>query len=193
MADEAQRSVTRPDGTEPSRPPVAAGGRDGIHPVAAGGEARAGQLSAGVLGAFSLVGGLLWILLNLHSPRPVVDVAVGVVLAAGGLVLLMPHRARLPAKPTWVVAGAAALAGTAAGLAVGSSALGGMYAYVQYRGFPFGWLSRGGIADDPATARQLASVDPWNVNVLPLIGGALVWAYAGILIFVLVRRVRGRR
>jgi hypothetical protein len=193
MADEAQRSVTRPDGTEPARTPVAAGGRDGIHPVAAGGEARAGQLSAGVLGAFSLVGGLLWILLNLHSPRPVVDVAVGVVLAAGGLVLLMPHRVRLPAGRTWAVAGAAALVGGAAGLAAHSAALGGMYAYVERRGFPFAWLSRGGVADDPDTARRLAATDAWNVNVLPLIGDVLVWAYAGILIFALVRRLRGVR
>jgi hypothetical protein len=189
MADEAPRAVTQPDDAGAAPDPAA--------PDPAAGGARAGQFWAGVLGAFSLVAGLTWILLNVQGSRPsaavAIDVAVGVVLAAGGLVLLMPHRARLPAKPTWVVAGAAALAGTAAGLAVGSSALGGMYAYVQYRGFPFGWLSRGGIADDPATARQLASVDPWNVNVLPLIGGALVWAYAGILIFVLVRRVRGRR
>ncbi len=179
MADEAQRSVTQPDSTTAHAP--------------TGDTARAGQFWAGVLGAFSLVGGLTWILLNLHSPRPVVDITVGVVLAAGGLVLLMPHRVRLPARTTWAVAGAAALVGAVAGLAVRSSALGGMYAYVERRGFPFAWLTRGGVADDPDTARQLAATDAWNVNVLPLIGDVFVWAYAGILIFALVRRLRHDR
>ena len=178
MADEAQRGVTR------SGPGGAAAG-DG-----AGEDPRAGQFWAGVFGAFSLVGGLTWILLNLHSPRPAADIATGVVLAAGGLVLLMPHRVRLPARIAWAVAGAAALAGAFAGLVARSTALAGMYAYVERRGFPFAWLERGGIADDPATARQLAAMDPWNVNVLPLVADAVVWAYAGLLILVLVRRGR---
>lgn len=181
MADEAQRSVTQPDST----------GADG--PAPTGEDPRAGQFWAGVLGAFSLVGGLTWILLNLHGPRPAVDIAVGVVLATGGLVLLMPHRVRLPARTTWAVATAAALVGAVAGLAVRSSALGGMYAYVERRGFPFEWLARGGVADDPDTAQRLAGMDAWNVNVLPLIGDGFVWAYAGILILVLVRRLRRGR
>ena len=184
MADEAQRSVTRPGDAGPP----------GATPPAAADEApRAAQFWAGVFGAFSLVGGLTWILLNLHGPRPVADIATGVILAAGGLVLLMPHRVRLPARPAWAVAAVAALAGAVAGLAVRSTAFGGMYAYVEQRGFPFAWLNRGGVADDPDTARQLAALDPWNVNVLPLIGDVVVWAYAGILVLVIVRRLRRGR
>ena len=178
MADEAHIDVTRP-------------GDPGDHP--AGDGPRAARLGAGLAGAVSLVGGLTLILLNLHGPRPAVDVAVGVVLAAGGLVLLMPHRVRLPTRASWTVAAAAALAGVLAGLVRHEALLGGMYAYVERRGFPYAWLSRGGVADDPATARQLAATDGWQVNVLPLIGDAVVWAYAGLLILVLVRRLRGDR
>jgi hypothetical protein len=187
MADEARRSVTQPDGADPAGATMA--GSDGDRAQGP----RTGQFLAGVLGAFTLVGGLLWILLNLHSPRPVVDIAAGAVLAAGGLVLLMPHRVRLPGGRTWAVAGAAALVGAVVGLVAHSVALGGMYAYVERRGFPFAWLTRGGVADDPETARQLAAMDAWNVNVLQLAGSVVVWAYAGILVLVLVRRLRGDR
>jgi hypothetical protein len=188
MADEVQRGVTQPDDAGAGSAPAL---------DRAGGDPRAGQFWIGVFGGFSLVAGLTWILLNAQGPRPAadiaVDVVVGAVLAAGGLVLMMPHRVRLPTRPAWLVAGAAAVLGSTAGLVVSSTSLAGIYAYVENRGFPFGWLTRGGIADDPATARQLASMDAWDVNVLPLIGGALVWAYAGILIFVLVRRLRAGR
>lgn len=183
MADERQRNVTQAGDVDPGAV------SDGEVP----GPRAAGQFAAGVFGGFSLVGGLTWILLNLHSPWPVTDIAVGLVLAAGGLVLLMPHRVHLPTRATWAAAVIAAAAGSVAGLAARSTELAGMYTYVERRGFPFGWLNRGGRADDPETARQLAAIDPWNVNVLPLIGDVVVWAYAGILIFVLVRHLRGRR
>ena len=80
-----------------------------------------GRVWSGLLtlvGAVSLVCGLTWVLLNLHGPEPFVDLATGVVLALGGLVLLMPHRIRLPGMATGIAAVVAGVGGTAAGIAV---------------------------------------------------------------------------
>lgn len=178
MAEERQRNVMQPGD---------------VDPATVGEGARAGQVCAVVFGAFSLVAGLTWILLNLHSPWPVTDIAVGVVLAVGGLVLLMPHRVHLPMRATLAAAVTAAVAGSVAGLAARSAAMAGMFAYVERRGFPFAWLNRGGVADEPEAARQAAATDAWNVNVLPLVGDLVVWAYAGILVLVLVRHLRRQR
>lgn len=149
-----------------------------------------GAALRGTLGALSLVGGLTWLLLNLHGPRFVTDVLVGVVLAAGGLVLLMPHRVRLRPVPSLLGAGAAALAGTAAGLLVSTSQLGGLYAYVTARGYPFHWVQRGAGATDPDTARRLADTARWQLDPVALIGDVLFWAYAGLLVLVAVDRAR---
>jgi hypothetical protein len=134
-------------------------------------EDRRGRLGRGLgaaLGGLSLVGGLTWMLLNLHGPQPVVDLAVGVVLALGGLVLLMPHRTRLPGRRTTLVAAVAGVVGAGAGLIGKAEHLCCMYTYIVERGFPFRWLTRGGIADDPATARTLAAGDGWHVDVAAL-------------------------
>jgi hypothetical protein len=152
---------------------------------------RAGGALLTVLGALSLVAGLTWLLLNLHSPHPAVDLAVGAVLVAGGLVLLLPHHIELPPLATTIAAGVAALAGTAAGLAGSSARVCCMFAYVVERGWPYPWLRRGGVAEDPDTARRLAQADRWNVDVTSLVTSLLLWAYVGILIVavaVLVRR-----
>jgi hypothetical protein len=146
----------------------------------------------GVLGAVTLVGGLTWLLLNLHGPQVVTDVLTGGVLAAGGLVLLMPHRVRL--RPvTGVAAGAAALVGTVAGLAVGASQTAGMYVYAAARGYPFHWVQRGGIADDPDTARRLAETSDWQVDVPAVLTNVLFWAFVGLLVTVAVDGVRQAR
>lgn len=157
---------------------------------------RSGRFWAWVLGAISLVGGLTWILLNLSPPVPAVDIAVGVVVALGGLVLLMPHRVRLPRRPGWLVALGTGVAGTVAGLLASSAAVCCMYAFVEGRGFPFTWLSRGAVADSPDVARSVTASTGWEVDVATLLLSVFVWAYLGILILTVVtllRRGRARR
>jgi hypothetical protein len=149
-----------------------------------------------LLGAVTLVGGLTWMLLNLHGPHRVLDVAAGTVLAAGGLVLLMPHRLRLPGALTAGAAALAALVGTAGGLAAGSAQVCCAFAYVVQHGWPFRWLDRGAVAGDAATARRLAHSAAWHVDAVPLVADLAVWAYAGMLIVVagvLIRRAMGQR
>ncbi len=145
-----------------------------------------------VLGALSLVGGLTWILLNLHVATAALDAAIGTVLAAGGLVLLMPHRIRLPRLVTAVVMTGSALGGTAAGLIVEKSRRCCEFAYVSERGWPFQWIHRGGFADDPETAFRLARSAGWSIDVVSLAVDLLVWSYAGLLL-VVIAVVIGRR
>jgi hypothetical protein len=143
----------------------------------------------GLLGALTLVGGLTWLLLNLHGTHPVLDTAVSLVLVAGGLVLLMPHRITLPRRVTGLTAAGAALAGTFAGLAA-TATQASTIAYVVARGWPFHWLQRGGIADDPDTARRIALAADWQVDGVALAADLLFWAYAGMLIVVVLVLVR---
>jgi hypothetical protein len=153
---------------------------------------RVGEL----VGAFTLVGGLTWVLLNLHGPHQALDVAVGTVLVLAGLVLLMPHRIRLPGTLTTGVVALAALVGTGAGLAAGAASACCTFAYLVQRGWPFKWLSRGGLADDAATARRLADSAGWHVDAISLAADLLVFAYAGMVIVavaVLIRRTAADR
>ena len=153
---------------------------------------RVGEL----LGLLTLVGGLTWVLLNLQGPHQVLDATVGTVLALGGLVLLMPHRIRLPAPLTSGAVVLAALVGTAAGLAVGAASTCCTFAYVMQRGWPFKWMSRGGLADDAATAQRLADSAGWHVDAISLAADLLVFAYAGLVIVavaVLIRRTAADR
>jgi hypothetical protein len=153
--------------------------------------AAAGRLVRWLAGALSLVGGLTWILVTTHAW---VDLAVGLVLAAAGLVLLMPHRIRLPRRLTALVMAGFALVGTAAGLAVLTERTCCSYAAIADRGWPFTWIQRGAIADDPVTAQRLADASNWNVDLVSLTANVVLWAYAGLLLVVigvLVRRARG--
>jgi len=151
---------------------------------------RAVAAVRGVLGAVSLVGGLTWILLNLGAPRPVTDMIVGVVLAAGGLVLLMPHRVRLPGRATAAATIAAALGGTLAGVIAESTQLGGMWAYMASRGWPSAWVSRAGLGGDAATARQVAEQSAWQVDAVNLAADLYFWAFVGLLLVVAAGLVR---
>jgi hypothetical protein len=139
-----------------------------------------------VLGALSLVGGLTWILLNLHVSTAALDAGVGAVLAAGGLVLLMPHRIRLPRRLTAIAMSGFALAGTAAGLTVESSRQCCEFAYITERGWPFHWASRGGLADDPETAMRLARSSAWSADLVSLAADLLIFSYVGLLLMVVV-------
>lgn len=152
------------------------------------------RAAVAVLGAFTLVGGLTWLLLNLQGPHPVVDLMVGAVLAAGGLVLLMPHRIRLPRFIGVAGAALAALVGTGAGLLSGSAELCCMYAYVATRGFPFQWVQRGASAETPETARSLALAADWQIDLVAVAVNLLFWGYAGLLTVVaLALATRARR
>lgn len=143
---------------------------------------RAGAAARQVLGAVSLVGGLTWILLNVGAPRPLRDMIVGAVLAVGGLVLLMPHRVPLPGRAAAATTIAAAVGGTIAGSIAESAQLGGMWAYVMSRGWPFAWISRGGTADDAVTARQVAEQAGWQVDAVNLAADLYFWALVGVLL-----------
>jgi hypothetical protein len=152
---------------------------------------RAGAVVRGLLGAVSLVGGLTWILLNLDAPHPVTDLIVGVVLAAGGLVLLMPHRVALPGRATAAATAGAAVAGTLAGCLSESTRLGGTFVYLASRGWPSAWISRAGLGGDPATARQVAEQSGWQIDAVNLAADVYFWAFAGLLLVaaaVLARR-----
>jgi hypothetical protein len=146
-----------------------------------------------LLGAFTLVGGLTWILVNLTGPNPVLDLVLGLVLAAGALVMLMPHRIRLPRRLTLVAVVGVGLVGTVAGLVVKTTQTCCAYAYVVDRGWPFRWVERGAVAGDPDTASRLARSADWHVDLVSVGGNLLLWAYGGMLlvvIAVLVRRAR---
>ncbi|MEV4344839.1 hypothetical protein AB0J83_10215 [Actinoplanes sp. NPDC049596] len=155
--------------------------------------ARAGSGLRFALGALSLVLGITWILLNLHSASVRLDLLIGAVLAAGGLVLLMPHRISLPPRGTAIAMTGTALAGTAAGLVVSKSQLCCMFAFIVDRGWPFTWATKGAVADDPDVATRLADSAGWSANFLPLAADLLLFSYVGLLltvIYVLVRRAR---
>ena len=122
----------------------------------------------------------------------------GCVLSLGGLVLLMPHRIGLPraghrASPRLV----AGVGGTAAGIAVETATACCTYAYVVDRGFPFIWLQRGGVADDPDVARRLAATDCVACRRvragLEHLSSGRKSASLRVALVVLVRRARGRR
>jgi hypothetical protein len=150
-----------------------------------------GRLLRWLLGAFSLVGGLTWILMTAHGW---LDLVVGTVLALSGLVLLMPHRIRLPRRLTAVVMTGFGLAGTVAGLVALTERTCCSYAFVADRGFPFTWIQRYAIADDAATAERLAGSANWTIDLVSLSANLLLWAYAGMLLVVigvLARRARG--
>jgi hypothetical protein len=145
-----------------------------------------------LLGAGSLVAGFTWLLINLSNPSAIVDALVGCVLVAGGVILLMPHRIRLPRRATAVVMTLAALAGTVAGLRDGRTTWSG-YAYVADRGWPFHWAQRGAIADDAETARRLTEGADWHVDLVALAGTLLFFAYVGLVLIVIAVRFRRSR
>ena len=146
-----------------------------------------------LLGAASLVAGLTWILINTSGPSALLDALVGCVLAAGGLVLLMPHRIRLPRIATAAAMTVTAVGGAALGLLAGRAQTCCMYAYIADRGWPFHWVQRGAVADDPDTAQRLTQGANWHVDLVSLAGNLLVFAYAGLVLVVIVVLVRSRR
>ncbi|MFI1991169.1 hypothetical protein [Actinoplanes sp. NPDC020271] len=126
----------------------------------------------------------------------VVFVPAGLVVLAGGLALVFWHRLRPPAVWSAVVAVAGAAAGTLGTLAVRTERLCCMFGWTEARGWPYAWLSRGGTADTPGAARELAVADGWGPDLGHLVVDVAFWAYAGFLIVVvtsLTRRAWRRR
>jgi hypothetical protein len=162
--------------------------------AATGGVARTlralGALLRGTVGAVSLVGGVTWLLLSNSGPLLSVDVLLGLVLAAGGTVLLLPHRIQLPPLTSALAVGGAALLGTAAGLTSTAAKLCCGYVHAEARGFPARWQARGGIADNAVTARRLAEASDWHVDALRLAVDLLFWGYVGLLAMLAVFAAR---
>jgi len=151
-----------------------------------------GNVLRWLLGAGSLVAGFTWMLINLSNPSALVDALVGCVLVAGGVILLMPHRIRLPRRATAAVMTLAALVGTVVGLSGGRTTWSG-YAYVADRGWPFHWAQRGAIADDADTARRLTEGADWHVDLVALAGTLLFFAYVGLVLIVITVQIRRSR
>jgi hypothetical protein len=150
------------------------------------------------VGGVSLVAGLLLLGIGLLTATPSTHHLVfGAVVAAGGAVLLLARRLRLPARSGGAGAAGAALAGTAAGLLAVRVSAGGMFAYAEHRGYPFAWLHRGATADTAEAARAAAQDAPATVEWVTLLADAAFWAYAGLLVAaaaaVARRAVRDRR
>lgn len=145
-----------------------------------------------LLGAGSLVAGFTWMLINISNPSAIADALAGCVLVAGGVILLMPHRIRLPRRATAVVMTLTALVGTIAGLADRRTTTDD-FTYVADRGWPFHWVQRAAIADDAETARRLADSADWRVDLIALAGTLLVFAYVGLVLIVIVVQVRRSR
>ncbi len=171
---------------------MASGGRSRTPAQGAGtnADSEAGgwsQVARLLLGGAYLALGVAW---GLGDAPRVTGIVMGVVMAAGGLVLLLTRRFRLPARSLWAVVAGTVLLGALAGLTVRSTAMGGMYGYTERRGFPFAWLTRGAVADDADAARQAAEAAAWQVGVAPLLGTVVVYAAAGILVLVLALALR---
>ncbi len=129
------------------------------------------RIVAGIL----LVAGGLLVAASDHLPA-------GLVLAAGGAVLLSPLHSRLRRRATGPVLGAAAVAGTLVGLVVHTSAVAGAYVYTAHRGWPFRWLTHSGVGDDPDAARRIAVNADWSPDPARLAGNLLFWACAAMLL-----------
>ncbi|BBH64736.1 hypothetical protein ACTI_14210 [Actinoplanes sp. OR16] len=136
-----------------------------------------------VIGATGLLCGGFWLVVNLISGSPQ-DAAVGVTPVLGGLMVLFWDRLRI--RSPWVapVAVAAGLAGAVAGLAVHRVSTGGMFAWIEYRGWPFEWLSRGGLGDDFDEARRIAEASGWSAEPLRLAVDVVLHSYTSLVLIV---------
>ncbi len=136
----------------------------------------AGRVGFGMLCA---IGGTLWAVLD---PPDATHVVVGLVFAAGGLVIVTPLRRRLPRRLTGLAMVLAAAAGTAGGTAVEHTSLGGMFVWSMARGWPFGWLTRDGIAGDAETAYRIALADTWSIGATSLLATLAFWSMAAMVL-----------
>ncbi|MBO3740426.1 hypothetical protein [Actinoplanes flavus] len=153
------------------------------------GPARAG------IGLMSLLVGGFWLVMSPNG-GDLTDAFMGAVVAAGGLVLLLWHRLGLSGRPVSVAAGAAGVTGTLAGLTVYAGGVCCMFSFSESRGWPLTWLGRGAVADTEDEAIRLARAESWGVYPSDLLVDLVVWAYAGMVLAVLIglvgRAIRNR-
>ncbi|MBB3097265.1 putative membrane protein YphA (DoxX/SURF4 family) [Actinoplanes campanulatus] len=147
------------------------------------------------IGLISLVLGGFWLVMSPNG-GDLTDAFMGAVVAAGGLVLLLWHRLGLSGRLVSVAAGAAGVTGTLAGLTVYASGICCMFSFGESRGWPLTWLGRGAVADTSDEAIRLARLESWGVYPTDLLIDLVVWAYAGMVLAVLiglvVRAIRSR-
>jgi hypothetical protein len=152
-----------------------------------------GRIARLTVGQGSLTVGLLWLVMS-ASTASVRDVFVGSAIAGGGLVMLLWRRIPLPGRLVAAGSVAAGVAGTAAGLFYRSVSTGGMFVWSEGRGWPFTWVGRGAMADDFDEARRQAIADGWGWDLFRLVVDVSLWAYAGLVLMVLIglvaRRIR---
>ncbi|GLW29609.1 hypothetical protein [Actinoplanes regularis] len=106
----------------------------------------------------------------------------GLAVLAAGATLVWWHRLRPSAGFAAVGAVAGAVAGTLGTLAVRTEELCCMFGWNEHRGWPYAWLSRGGGADSPEAARQMAIASGWDLSFLPFMLDVLVWGCVGMLL-----------
>ncbi|MEU4562127.1 hypothetical protein AB0F72_27400 [Actinoplanes sp. NPDC023936] len=150
-----------------------------------------GRLAVGVLG---LLGGAFWLVMTLSEGDPRVT-AAGAAAVLGGLILLFWDRLRLPARIVVPAAVAGGLIGTVAGLAARGISTCCMFGWSEGRGWPFVWLTRGGVADTPDEARRLGIEEGWTAIPFRMLADVVLWSYASLVlivgVLVLTRVLRG--
>ncbi|MEV0897634.1 hypothetical protein [Actinoplanes sp. NPDC049802] len=144
-----------------------------------------GRILRLVIGQMSLTAGVFWLVMALTVPYPR-DFFVGGALAAGGLALLLWRRLRPPVRFVSVTAAMTAIGGTAAGLAVHTTSMGGMFGWFESRGWPFAWAGLGGLADTTEEAHRQAVADGWGLDWFRLLVDVTLWAYAGLVVAVVI-------
>ncbi|BCY14941.1 hypothetical protein [Actinoplanes sp. L3-i22] len=116
----------------------------------------------------------------------VVFTPAGLVLLAAGATIAFWHRLRPSAAFAAVGAVAGAVAGPLATLGVRTEQLCCMFGWSEDRGWPSAWLSRWASADTPEQARALAIAGGWQPDPVYLATDVVLWAYAGLLVFVVI-------
>ncbi|GGN55817.1 hypothetical protein GCM10010112_07020 [Actinoplanes lobatus] len=153
-----------------------------------------GPVRAGI-GLLSVLAGGFWLVMSPFG-GDLTDAFMGAVVAAGGLVLLLWHRLGLSGRLVSVAAGVTGVTGALAGLTVYASGLCCMFSFFESRGWPLTWLGRGAVADTSDEAIRLARAESWGVYPSDLVIDLVVWAYAGMVLAVLiglvVRAIRSR-
>ncbi|MEV4277364.1 hypothetical protein [Actinoplanes xinjiangensis] len=137
------------------------------------------------VGQLSLTFGMFWLVMNLTVALDR-HVFAGAALAGGGLVLLLWRRIRLPVRPVVTGSVVFGVVATVVGLVVRTVSTGGMFGWFESRGWPFGWLSRGGLADTPDGAHRRAVADGWGTDLMRLVADVTVWAYTGLVLICLL-------
>jgi hypothetical protein len=135
---------------------------------------RLGRLALGAL--LVLLGGFC-VLANVGLWN---NFAVGVVLAAAGLILLLVGP--LPWRVAGPVVALVMIVGTLAGTVRRDYYVCCMFGYNMWRGWPLVWLNRGADGDTEEQARRLALQQHWSANPNRLTITMAFWACTGLVI-----------